>query len=93
MLTILALPTGTIGAAATVLLDLLSDLVDLRLGPSSRLASTFIAPLRPDDIYELRSAGQRTLLATWPCTHWVKLDPASDGTLACGDPIEITTLQ
>jgi hypothetical protein len=53
MPTILALPTGTIGAAATVLLDLLSDLVDLRLGPSSRLASTFIAPLRPDDIYEL----------------------------------------
>jgi hypothetical protein len=52
MPTILALPTGTIGAAATVLLDLLSDLVDLRPGPS-RLASTFIAPLRPDDIYEL----------------------------------------
>src|SRR5512132_2523277 len=22
----------------------------------------------------------------WPCTHWVKLHPASDGTLTCGDP-------
>jgi DNA ligase 1 len=33
------------------------------------------------------------LLATWPCTHWVKLYPASDGTLACGDPIEFTTLR
>jgi hypothetical protein len=29
----------------------------------------------------------------WPCTHWVKLYPASDGTLTCGDPIEFTTLR
>jgi hypothetical protein len=26
-------------------------------------------------------------------THWVKLYPASDGTLTCGDPIEFTTLR
>jgi hypothetical protein len=39
------------------------------------------------------SAGQRPLLATWPCTHWVELYPASDGTLTCGDPIEFTTLR
>jgi hypothetical protein len=39
------------------------------------------------------SAGQRPLLATWPCTRWVELYPASDGTLTCGDPIAFTTLR
>ena len=29
----------------------------------------------------------------WPRTHWVKLYPASNGTLTCGDPIEFTMLR